>query len=91
MEDRVNNFIKKQIKEGRQAYIVCPLVEENEEIEAKSVLELFERYKTEVFCEFRVEYIHGKLKQKEKDEIMEKFKNRRNRYFNFYDSYRSWC
>jgi len=75
MEDRVNNFIKQQIKEGRQAYIVCPLVEENEEIDAKSVLELFEKYKTEVFREYRVEYIHGKLKQKEKDEIMNNFKN----------------
>ena len=74
-EDRVNNFIKKQVNEGRQAYIVCPLVEENEDIDAKSVLELFEKYKTQVFSEYRVEYIHGKLKQKEKDEIMEKFKN----------------
>ncbi len=75
MEDRVNNFIKEQIKSGRQAYIVCPLVEENEEIDAKSVLELFEKYKTQVFSEYRVEYIHGKLKQKEKDSIMEEFKN----------------
>lgn len=74
MEDRVNNFIKEQIKEGRQAYIVCPLVEENEEIDAKSVLELFENYKTKIFSEYRVEYIHGKLKQKEKDSIMEEFK-----------------
>lgn len=78
MEDRVNNFIKEQIKQGRQAYIVCPLVEENEDIKAKSVLELFEKYKQEVFCEFRVEYIHGKLKQKEKDKIMEEFMKRRN-------------
>ena len=75
MADRVNNFIKKQIDEGRQAYIVCPLVEENEEIEAKSVLELAEKYKTETFKDYRVEYLHGKLKPSEKDAIMEKFKN----------------
>lgn len=75
MENRVNNFIKEQIKQGRQAYIVCPLVEENEEIDAKSVLQLFENYKNNVFSEFRVEYIHGKLKQKDKDDIMQKFKN----------------
>ena len=75
MEDRINSFIKEQIKLGRQAYIVCPLVEENEDIDAKSVLELFEKYKTQVFSEYRVEYIHGKLKQKEKDKIMEDFKN----------------
>lgn len=77
MEDRVNNFIKKQIEEGRQAYIVCPLVEESDEIDAKSVLELFEQYKENVFKGYRVEYLHGKLKQKEKDKIMENFKERK--------------
>ena len=75
MEERVNNFIKKQIDEGRQAYIVCPLVEESEEIEAKSVLELAEKYKTQIFKEYRVEYLHGKMKPKEKDEIMQRFKD----------------
>ncbi len=74
MEQRVNNFIKKQIEEERQAYIVCPLVEENEEINAKSVLELAEKYKTEIFSEYRVEYLHGKMKTKEKDAIMQEFK-----------------
>lgn len=75
MEERVNSFIKKQVEEGRQAYIVSPLVEESEEVDAKSVLELFEKYQTQVFSEYRVAYIHGKLKQKEKDQIMEDFKN----------------
>lgn len=74
MEARVNNFIKKQIEEGRQAYIVCPLVEENEEINAKSVLELAEDYKTKIFPEYKVEYLHGKMKPKEKDAIMQEFK-----------------
>lgn len=76
MEERVNNFIKEQIKEGRQAYIVCPLVEESEEIEAKSVLELAQKYKTETFFGYNVEYMHGKLKPAEKDDIMERFKNK---------------
>lgn len=75
MEDRVNNFIRNQIKEGRQAYIVCPLVEENEEINAESVVELCEKYKNEIFKDLIVEYMHGKMKSKEKDEIMQKFKN----------------
>lgn len=74
LEERVNNFIKKQLNEGRQAYIVCPLVEENEEIEAKSVLELFEKYKTEVLKDYKVEYLHGKMRPKEKDKIMQRFK-----------------
>lgn len=77
MEDRVNNFIKKQVNEGRQAYIVCPLVEENEDINAKSVLELTQKYKTEIFKEYRVEYLHGKMRPKEKDEIMQKFKDKK--------------
>lgn len=75
MEARVNAFIAKNIDEGRQCYIVCPLVEENEEINAKSVMELADEYKNKIFSKYRVEYLHGKMKAKEKDEIMEKFKN----------------
>lgn len=75
MEERVNNFVKKQVDEGRQAYIVCPLVEENEELNLKSVIELADKYKKEVFPEYRVEYLHGKMRPKEKDAIMEEFKN----------------
>lgn len=76
MEERVNNFIRKQIKEGRQAYIVCPLVEENEDMEGlQSVIELAERYQKETFSEYKVAYLHGKMKPKEKDEIMLKFKD----------------
>lgn len=74
-EERLINFTKKLIDQGRQAYIVCPLVDENEEIEAQSVIELAKRYKEEVFKEYTVEYLHGKMKPKEKDEIMEKFKD----------------
>ena len=74
MTERVNRFIQKQVQEGRQAYIVCPLVEENEELDLKSVEKLYETYKTEIFPQYRVEYIHGKMKQKDKDSIMEKFK-----------------
>ena len=74
MTERVNKFIQKQVQEGRQAYMVCPLVEENEELDLKSVEKLYETYKTEIFPQYRVEYIHGKMKQKDKDSIMERFK-----------------
>ena len=74
MEDRVNGFVRKQLEEGRQAYIVCPLVEESEEIDAKAVLDVYEKYK-QVFNGYRVEYIYGKLKSKEKDQIMQEFKD----------------
>ena len=84
MDERVNNFVKEQIKEGRQAYIVCPLVGQEDvgvgvpddpQINAKSVLELAEAYKNEVFKDYKVEYIHGRLRPKEKDSVMQEFKN----------------
>ena len=75
MQERVDNFIKKQIQDGRQAYIVCPLVEEGEDNDLKSVVELCDRYQNEIFPEYRISYLHGKMRPKEKDEIMLKFKN----------------
>ncbi len=76
MTERVNNFIKKQIQEGRQAYVVCPLVEESEEMDLKSVENIYEIYCKEVFPEYKVAYIHGKMKQRDKDSIMEQFKQK---------------
>ena len=75
MEARVNAFISKNIDEGRQCYIVCPLVDENEEIDAKSVMELVDIYKNKIFSNYRVEYLHGKMRPRQKDEIMDRFKN----------------
>ncbi len=75
LEDRINIFIKKHIDEGRQAYIVCPLVEENEDIKAEAVMSIIDKYKNDIFKDYKVEYIYGKMKQKEKDGIMENFKN----------------
>ena len=74
MEERIVAFVKKLIGEGRQAYIVCPLVEDSDDMDLKSVTALAEKYKTEVFSEYRVEYLHGKMKAKEKDDIMQRFK-----------------
>ena len=75
LSNRVNNFIKDQIKQGRQAYVVCPLVEENEEMDLKSVEALYKTYKEETFKDFNVAYLHGKMKAKEKDVIMNDFKD----------------
>ncbi len=74
MEERVNNFVIKEILNGRQAYIVCPLVEESENMDGvKSVTEQLEYY-GKVFKDFNVEMLHGKMRPKEKDEIMARFK-----------------
>ena len=74
-EERVNHFIEKQLDEGRQCYIVCPLVEENEEMDLKSVTEMASKLQNETFSKYRVEFLHGKMKPKEKDDIMLRFKN----------------
>ncbi len=75
MTDRINAFIKKNVDEGRQAYIVCPFVEENEEMDIKAVETLSNKYKNQVFKEYNVEMLHGKMKAKEKEQIMQDFKN----------------
>ena len=76
MSDRINDFIKKNVDEGRQAYIVCPFVDENEEMEdVKSVEKLAESYKDEVFKDYKVEILHGKMKPKDKEKVMQDFKD----------------
>lgn len=73
---QANLFIDDQITKGRQVFVICPLIEESEKLEAKSVLKEFERLKTEDFPHRRIEYLHGKMKASEKDEIMQRFKDR---------------
>ena len=72
---RVYNFIRKLVGEGRQAYIVCPMVEENEELpdERKAVTEYARKLQAEVFPDLKVAFVHGKMKPKEKDAVMAAF------------------
>lgn len=72
--DRMNVFIKKQIMQGRQAYIVSPLIEESETLRVNSAEELYIEFKENTFKEFKVGLLHGKMKSIEKDKIMEEFK-----------------
>ena len=73
MRERINNFIRKNVSEGRQVYIVCPLVEESEAIEAKAASELAQRIAEQDFKDLEVGLIHGRMKPKEKEAIMEGF------------------
>lgn len=73
MRERIYNFIRKNVAEGRQAYIVCPLVEESEQIEAESAEELAERIRENELKGLRVGLIHGKLRPSEKEEVMRQF------------------
>ena len=67
------HFIQKQVAEGRQCYVICPMVEESEVIEAENVLDYAKSLQEELGRNIRVAHLHGKMKQKEKDEIMEAF------------------
>lgn len=71
-----NSLVRKEVEKGRQVYIVCPLVEESEAIEAKAAVDLVEELKLEYFSDLKVGLLHGKMKPSEKDLIMKSFKNR---------------
>ncbi|MES0278806.1 MAG: ATP-dependent DNA helicase RecG, partial [Dehalococcoidales bacterium] len=69
-------FLKKQIAGGRQAFIICPLVEESEAIAARAAVAEYESLSREVFAELRLGLIHGRMSAKEKDEVMRHFHGR---------------
>ena len=71
-----NNLVRAEVEKGRQIYIVCPLVEESEAIEAKAAVELVEELKQEYFSDLKVGLLHGKMKASEKESIMKSFKNK---------------
>ena len=66
-------FIEKQAARGRQAFIICPMVEENETIEAENVMDYTQQLKEAMSPDITIEYLHGKMKPKEKNRIMERF------------------
>lgn len=67
--------VRSEIEKGRQAYIVCPLVEESEVLDVQSATEVYEELCSEMFPDLRLGLLHGKMKSKEKDAVMEAFKN----------------
>lgn len=69
---RIYAFIRRHVKEGRQAYVICPMIAENEKMEVQSVLEYTEEL-TEELTDCRVACVHGKLKAKEKQAVMDAF------------------
>lgn len=73
---QISDLIRREVEAGRQAYIVYPLIEESETLSAKAATIERERWQNEVFPEFRIGLLHGKLKNDEKDDVMNKFKNK---------------
>lgn len=73
----VYELIKKEIEQGRQAYVVYPLIEESETLSAKAATIESERLQTEVFPQFKIGLLHGKLKNDEKEKVMADFKDKK--------------
>lgn len=71
--ERAYQFIAKEVAVGRQAYVICPMVEESEMIEAENVLDYTRLLRQKLPETITVEYLHGKMKGKEKNQIMERF------------------
>ena len=73
-EEKIYKFTEQELQKGRQVYVVCPLVEQSDTSDLRSTEEVLENY-TNRFKNYNVVCIHGKMKEKEKQEIMNKFKN----------------
>ncbi len=74
--DKAYAFLRRQVAEGRQAFIICPLIEESEAIQAKAAIVEFERLSQEVFPELRLGLLHGRMSAADKDEVMCRFRSR---------------
>lgn len=70
---RAYTFLNAQIKKGHQAYIIYPLVEESEKIEAPAAVEEHARLQAEIFPEYQIGLLHGRMRPDQKDEVMQRF------------------
>ena len=69
------DFVRKEVRNGRQAYVICPLIEESEAVEARAALEEYQRLSEDVFPELRVGLLHGRMASKAKDSVMKAFRD----------------
>ena len=76
---RVYQFLERQLEEGRQAYVVFPMIEESEEESMRTLDEGFRRY-SEHFAQRKIVRVHGKMKPDEKDEAMRSSSRAKHRY-----------
>ena len=73
---QISDLIRREVNAGRQAYIVYPLIEESETLSAKAATKEKEKWESEIFPEFKIGLLHGKLKNDEKEDVMNRFKNK---------------
>lgn len=75
-KDRVYSLMRRMVSEGRQIYVICPMIEEDDQSDLASAVGVFNKLSQSVFPEFKVGLLHGNLKPKSKDEVMQKFYDR---------------
>jgi len=73
--ERAYTFLRKQVGEGRQGYVICPLVEESDKVEAKAAVEEHRRLQHEIFPDLKLGLLHGRMKGDEKEATMRAFKD----------------
>lgn len=71
--DKIYEFIREQISAGRQAYVVYPIIEESEKLDLRNATEMYENLRQEIFPEYKIGLLHGKMKPTEKEEVMKAF------------------
>jgi ATP-dependent DNA helicase RecG len=71
----VHEFLRRKVRDGTQAYVICPLVEESESIQAKAAVQEYERLSREVFPDLRLGLLHGRMAAPEKDAVMRHFRD----------------
>jgi ATP-dependent DNA helicase RecG len=74
VRDKIYSFLREEIDKGRQAYVVCPLVEESEKLDIESATELSIKLQNEYFPDLKIALLHGQMKAVEKEEVMEEFR-----------------
>jgi ATP-dependent DNA helicase RecG len=74
--EEANRLIAQQVSEGRQVFIICPLIEESESLAVKAATAEYERLSRDVFPELRLGLLHGAMKAAEKDQVMRRFRDR---------------
>jgi len=67
-------FLREEVKKGRQVYVVCPLVEESEAVDALPAEQVYEDLRTKHLSDLRIELVHGRMKPADKDAVLEKFR-----------------
>ncbi len=72
-KSQAHNFIKRQLEKGRQCYVVCPLVEDSSKADLKAATFIYEKFRKDIFKDFKVGLLHGRMKPEKRDKVLDGF------------------